>query len=587
MSKVKIDTINKMATDKQLGSCPILPKKAVLEIAPYLVEAGERYEFVRLNYNENTIDAAGSAVGLPANWTNTYPEYSKLIAAISSVLNVSPTQVTATNGSDEAARLIAETFIEPGCDRAIVSKPCFAMFNIHLKLSGAEIIAVPILPDYSFNIKEMDEKLSQGAKLFLLASPDNPTGAALDTEQIFSWCIKYPKTLFVIDQAYYDYHPTNLIEKIDDYPNLLIIRTFSKSWGLAGLRLGAIVGHPQLIEYINRVRLPFNVNSAAVWASRFLQGRQSQVRKDVAATLERKAKLVQALQDRGFESLHGETNFLLLKVGIATALFCDFLKEEGVLVRSRSQGLSPADDCLWGTVRISTGTESENEKLLKAVDKFCRSYAIAFDLDGTLIDSSDSFDHTIATLVEQHTDRPLPPEELRALRMEGGFNNNWDAIVELINRRGKKVTRAEIDPEALAIYFKIAAERETALIDFALLTKLARRHPLFIVTGRSRFEYTPLWADKLNKHFERVICLDDINKCKPKPAPDYLNALLSDHKLRSAVYVGNAVDDIWSAKRAGIHAIGVATTHTQQVLKDAGADLTFADCNEVGRAFLL
>lgn len=307
--------------------------------------------------------------------------------------------------------------------------------------------------------------------------------------------------------------------------------------------------------------------------------------------------LIAALRDLGYIATvsdeqsvgtqHSAGSTIDIGVGINAAHFSAFLLEQALEAEHLTSAKSPRDGESWGVVRLKIADAKQAKVLTQAIAAYRDKYMIAFDLDGTLVDTTASFDTTVYQLVERHSGRPLPPEELQSLRAEGGFNNNWDAACELIKRRGKTLTRAELDPEALEIYFSLAQEQETLLVDINVLAKLAKRHPLYILTGRCQFEYQPVWASRLGSSFARVYCLDDLPQCKPKPAPDSLLAMLKTHNSSSGVYVGNAYDDMWAARAAGMNAIAVTTTHAAPDLEKAGAELTYALPDKILEAFKL
>jgi histidinol-phosphate aminotransferase len=544
---------------------------------------------VRLDFNENTIGYPEAyPPGMPTDWVMAYPEYQEFIARLAQLWQVSPGELLLTNGSDEGLSVIASTFIEPGQDAAVISKPTFSMIPHYLQLAGARLVEVPVTRTLEFDLPAIEAALAQRPKLALFASPDNPTGARLSGEQVASWCQRFPNTLFAIDEAYVEYAGESVLPLIHRFENLLVTRTFSKAWGLAGLRLGVILGNPVLIEALNKVRSPYSVNTAAVWAADKLLDRTEQVWADAQAAMQRKARLMAGIRDRGYQVMPGHANFFLLAAGIDAARLSAFCQAHGVLIRNRSPQTLPCDHPLWGMIRVSVGSDTENQRLLDCLDAFRQRHGLLFDMDDTLVDTSKSFDVTVAELVKQFAPgQPLAEGELTALRMEGGFNDDWDATVELLKRRGISIPRDQIAEAGQTIYFALAPQNETLMLDTALLTQLAKRYRLFIVTGRFRNEYEPIWAKTLDPLFERVYCRDDLNGHRPKPAPDPLLAVLKAHQLESGFYVGNSVDDMQAAIGAKLTALAVAHTQTAPVLAEAGAHHTLEHITNLGKVFSL
>ncbi|MBA3994215.1 MAG: hypothetical protein C0469_11870, partial [Cyanobacteria bacterium DS2.3.42] len=336
----------------------ILPKRVVMELPFYDLPPGGRLEFARLDFCENTEGYPESyPQGMPADWASSYPEYPALIDKLAAHYGISTENIILTNGSDEGIMVVSNTFIEPGEDTAIVSRPCFAVIPHSLKLAGANVVSVDVLPDLNFNIDGIESALQKGAKVAFFATPENPTGAQLPADTIEGWLKKYPDTLIVIDEAYGEFSETTVLPLIKKYNNLLILKTFSKAWAMAGLRLGCVFGQSQLIEYLKIVTPVFSVNNAAIWSALQLLDRKDDVKAYVGEVNARKQRLVDALESRQFEVVNGAGNAVLLSMGILAGKFCDFCREEKVLVRNRSKQVFPGAefDPMWGRIRVSIG----------------------------------------------------------------------------------------------------------------------------------------------------------------------------------------------------------------------------------------
>lgn len=215
------------------------------------------------------------------------------------------------------------------------------------------------------------------------------------------------------------------------------------------------------------------------------------------------------------------------------------------------------------------------------------NYAVIFDLDGTLVDTSKSFDETIKQMVQKYSGAPLFDQEIADLRQEGGYNDDWVTTAELLRRRGFSEPLSKIVQEATELYLQLAPSNEFALFDDQLLFEISERHPLFIVTGRTRPEYNPIWGERLDPLFKRVYCLHDVPGKAPKPSPDYLLQLMIDFNLEAGVYVGNAVDDMWAARDANLSRIGITSTLPADALSAAGAQIVLKSVNELRQVFSL
>jgi histidinol-phosphate aminotransferase len=547
------------------------PRLAVAGVAPYAPPLEGRREKTRLDFNENTLGFPHIVPnGYDIETYNCYPEYQAFIDDLAQYLGVPADCVMLSNGSDEALDVIPRTFIEPKVGSALITEPSFYMIRHNLCLAEAELDVVSLTDRFEYPLDVLTQKLAQKAyTLAIFATPDNPTGAVLPKEVALNWAKQHPETLFVLDEAYAFYRPEedSALREVVHTPNVLVTQTFSKAWGLAGLRLGYIVGHPTLLGYLKRVRSPYSVNAQAVAMAHQLLGDAPLVKRATEDTLYRRETLMNTLIDKGYRVQAGPTNFFLLHLGLQASNFVAFASRLGILVRDQSK-----QPLLKGWIRISTGSEGENLQFLDVLNVFTRMSALVFDLDDTLVDTSQSFDKVVAYMVNKNSEVPLGIKELNTLRAEGGFNDDWDAIAELLRRRNVHLDRDEIQAQGSAIYHQLAKQSEKALLNLDDIKALGTRYRLFIFTGREQSEYDDVWGEAMNPLFEAVYCSDAVEGLRRKPFGDYLQHIQRTHCLERAWYIGNSVDDMKSAKAAGYFALGVCTTFTAEQLRAAGAD---------------
>lgn len=548
----------------------IRPRRTVQTESAYVPPLEGRRERIRLDFNENTTGFPQALPELePSEATRlltVYPEYDQLTRALATTWNVPEESLLLTNGSDEALFVISFTFIEPGIDRAVTMLPTFGLIPHNLRLVGADLVEVPYSDALQYDAATIEPVLQEGVKLALFASPDNPVGALLPVDTIRRWCATYPDTLFVIDEAYAEYAEASALPLISEFDNLLITRTFSKAWGLAGLRLGVMLGAPALMDSLRRVRSPYSVNTLAAQTALRLLPEHEAIQVAARNTMRLKAQIIQQVQDRGYRVVPGAANFFMIDVGPDSAAFCAYFRNQGVLLRDQS-----ARPMLSGMVRVSVGNEAEMARFIEILDGIRQKRVLLFDMDGTLVDTRRSFDETVAQLVERYSGQPLPEGHLDALRAEGGFNDDWDATVELLRRRGITKTYAEIAPEAQALYLQLAPQTESWLVEPAVLERLKQRYRLAVATGRCRGEFDPIWKNRFEPLFEIVICQDDGPEWERKPEPRILHEALLSLGAEGGLYIGNSVDDMRAAKTAGMIPVGVAFTHDAKTLREAGA----------------
>jgi len=567
----------------------ILPRRSVQKITAYSPPLEGRRSRIRLDFNENT--QGFPHIGLPnmpeeeaRALLTLYPEYTEFLKQLSVLLELPVDYLLCTNGSDEALAIIPQTFIEPKEDRALTMTPTFGLIPHQLHLAEADLTEIPYNPTtHLYDIEPIEAALAEKqVKVAVFASPDNPIGAALPVETVEQWCQRFPKTLFVIDEAYAEYAGQTALPLVQKYNNLLVTRTFSKAWGLAGLRLGIIAGNPELIHYLKRVRSPYSVNTLAVKAALNLLPRKEDVFKAARETMQRKERVLAQIQERGYYVTPGRANFFLLHIGPDSSTFVNFFRENGILLRDQSSRIG-----LEGLVRISVGNDAEMNRFIDVLDAFRDHHVLLFDMDGTLVDTHQSFDATVAELVKKHSGKPLAADELDNLRREGGFNDDWEATVELLKRRGVSKTLEEISNEAQELYLKLAPDNEKWIINPDQLRQLKRRFKLGVATGRYRLEFDTIWKERFEEFFDIVICQDDGGSLsdgegwEKKPHPRIIKEALKGMNAAGGVYVGNSVDDMKAAKSIDLFAIGVNFNNDSTTMKAAGADWTIDSFDEL------
>ncbi len=353
----------------------ISTRKTILLIDPFPEALTDRYSSIRLDFNENTDSLKEMSLdNLDMVQLSAYPQYGKLMNRLSALYGVDSTQLMLSTGSDEALPSIANTLIEPGIDCAIIAKPTFSVIRQGLVLAEARLVEVPVLPDMTFNEAAFNAALEEHKpKLVMVATPDNPTGSVIPVDRIARWTQRYPETVFLIDEAYYEYARQTTMKLLETRTNLLITRTFSKAWGLAGLRVGVTIGNTALISALKRSRLPFPISSvAAEFVCRACEF-QEQVEQMAQNTMMRKKLIVNELKVRGYQLVEGGANFYLLKVGHRAEALFTHLREQNILVRNLSRGSEAPQNPLWGCLRIAVGTDAENESLLSAIETFSRA----------------------------------------------------------------------------------------------------------------------------------------------------------------------------------------------------------------------
>ncbi len=336
------------------------------------IKALKPYSSARSEYSGAAhifLDANENSLGSPLKkWYNRYPdplqiEVKKKISAIKSV----PVEnILLGNGSDECIDLLIRAFCEPKRDSIIICPPTYGMYEVCAHINDVLIKEVPLLPNFQLNLELMEEKIDAATKIIFLCSPNNPTGNSLETEDI-EMVLNNFEGLLVVDEAYINYsRKRSFIAQLKDYPNLVVLQTFSKAWGLASLRLGMAFGSEELIQVLNKIKPPYNISGATQDLALQALDNLADVNSMIVETVKERQRLMETLTDLPLvQMIHpSDANFLLVKMDDANRVY-QFLKEGGIIVRNRSNVLL-CDDCL----RITVGTEKENNDLVQRLQEF-------------------------------------------------------------------------------------------------------------------------------------------------------------------------------------------------------------------------
>ena len=354
-----------MQLNPQLANLPVYqPGRPLEEVARELgLPLGG---LIKLASNENPLGPSPKAVEAmqqTASQIHLYPDGNAfyLRNAMAERLGVNANQLIFGNGSNEIIEFVAHALLGPG-KNIVVSQYCFAIYPIVAHLTGADCMAVPA-KDYGHNLPAMREAITPDTRIVFVANPNNPTGTLASHEDVLALVDAVPEhTLLVMDEAYFEFleSPLDLVPRLQEKPNLLLMRTFSKIYGLAGLRIGYGIGHPEFIAALEKVRQPFNLNAmaqAAALAAIDDTDHLEATRSNNAAGLE---FFEQTLSELNIETVASHANFILANVGDGASTF-QKLQERGVITRPMAGYQLPE----W--IRISIGTPAENERCLAAL----------------------------------------------------------------------------------------------------------------------------------------------------------------------------------------------------------------------------
>jgi len=337
-----------------------LVRKNILELVPY--------SSARDEYNGKDailMDANESPYNRPFN---RYPDprQGELREKLGIMLHISPENLFLGNGSDEAIDLLIRVFCNPGRDRIIVQDPSYGMYKVCADVNDVAVDFAELDPEFSLNAERILGLVKSVTKMVFLCSPNNPTSNLLEKSEIEK-VLKSFRGIVVVDEAYIDFAgKVGLITLLDTYPGLVILRTLSKAWAAAGIRLGMALADPQVIRFMNMVKYPYNVNLLTQEKAMELLSNEEKMQEWVEMILSERDRVkgeLEALDIIRF--IHpSDANFLLVRVDDPDGLY-DYLAKSGVIVRNRSR-MTHCNGCL----RISIGTRDENDRLIELIKRY-------------------------------------------------------------------------------------------------------------------------------------------------------------------------------------------------------------------------
>jgi histidinol-phosphate aminotransferase len=315
------------------------------------------------------LDANENSFGSPlTRWYNRYPDplQWKVKEKLSQIKGVPPSQIFIGNGSDECIDLLIRSVCEPGIDNIIICPPTYGMYQVCADINNVSVKKVSLTPDFQLNLLAIEEAIDDQTKIIFLCSPNNPTGNSLIKEEVEVVLNNY-FGLVVIDEAYINFSgQRSFVQELNDYPNLVVLQTLSKAWGLAALRLGMAYASEEIINVLNKVKPPYNINQASQELALQALEEVGQVNDMIREIVEQRGKLASQLQGLPLvlRIYPSDANFLLVKVTDAKSIY-NFLLTKGIVVRDRSR-VELCEGCL----RITIGTPAENEQLLSALKEY-------------------------------------------------------------------------------------------------------------------------------------------------------------------------------------------------------------------------
>ncbi len=340
------------------------PRARVQAMKEYHPPLGCR-DTLRLDFNENTLacspkvrDVLGQ---ISAGALTRYPEREPVEAIVAANIGVKAKQLALTNGVDEAIHVLFETFLEAG-DELLLPVPTYTMYEVYASATDARIVAVQAAQDLAFPFERLLAAITPRTKIIAIANPNSPAGSVATLEQLLALAERAPHAVLLVDEAYFHFYGETVMDLVGTVPNLVVARTFSKAYGLAGLRLGLLAGPVELMRWVRRVLSPYSVNSLALACLPPALEDTEYLNWYVGEVLAARGEFEVALDAAGVRHWPSRANFVLVEIGAPHAEFVRLMRDAGVLVRDRSS--DPGCD---GLVRITIGTGEQMRRAIPAL----------------------------------------------------------------------------------------------------------------------------------------------------------------------------------------------------------------------------
>ncbi|MDO8552097.1 MAG: histidinol-phosphate transaminase [bacterium] len=340
-----------------------LVRKNIKEMKSY-TSARMLYESgVFFDANENALGSTIDLPGMPE--LNRYPEpYSKkLRSALGAFLKINDKNIFAGNGSDEIIDLLIRVFVEPN-ESVLIIEPTYGMYRVAAETAGVNVQSCSLTEEFQIDVPSVVKSITPETKIIFCCSPNNPTSNLLRAQDIEELCGQF-NGIVVVDEAYIEFaSKPSLANKVEKFENLVILRTFSKIWGLAGIRVGYCIADSRVIEYLDKIKAPYNVNriSSAIATSAVQSNSKTSEFRDII--LRERARMAARLKEMGFTVYPSDANFLLVRYPDVSKISKKLAEESNLIIREFD-----SKKLLENCVRISVATPEQNDLLLSAIKK--------------------------------------------------------------------------------------------------------------------------------------------------------------------------------------------------------------------------
>lgn len=541
----------------------IKPKKALDNITPYKTDKYKSSWKYKLDSNENIYGCSNFVIDAIRNFNcedvSLYPTYGKLIEKLSSRYNLDEDCFLISNGCDEALNIIESSYLEEN-DEILSFSPSFSMPALYANINGAKAKFVDYEDKFVFNPQKLQENISDRTKIIYIASPNNPTGEIAPKHEVEELIKNNQNILFIIDCTYINFSYSAIFEEyleLIKYDNVAVVKSFSKDFGLAGLRLGFAAAKKEIIENLKKVSSPYSVNIIAAKCALAALGNEEEFNEIKELNKIAREELFNGLIEAGFKPYKSEGNFILCDFYSKSDFYYEKLKKNGIIVRKFSPD-SKIPTCLRITIPTLDGVKIILD-LLKTKD------LLIFDLDGVVFDVSESYLSAIKETFKHFSGYEVELKEILEVKNLGGMNCDWDATKCLLERRGFNIALDDIINVFQDLFYNPDIKKDNYLIDKERLLiskeafrEISKKYDLAVFSGRLRVEAKySLEKYGIDKYFYYFVTADDLPQGKSKPDPMGVNQIKEHCPYKTIKYLGDSVDDMIAGNKAEVDTIGV------------------------------
>lgn len=540
--------------------CEVVPVTAVREGSAYKVPRHEAPMDLMLDGNEGKAppdELLQSLLRYDNSPIFRYPKTNVLESMLTERLGLSEGQLLVTAGADDGIDRICRTMLSEGRE-VLVPWPTFEMLVRYASVAGGKVNKVAWTPGTSFPVDDFIAQATENTGLLMVVSPNNPTGSVVSPEDIEKLSQALPHVLILLDLAYVEFADKDLTYLALSLPNVVVTRTLSKAWGLAGLRVGYAVSNETVIGWLRVAGEPYAVSGPSMLlAEERLKTGEEEVSAFINFVRNSRTSLESLLSELGNRVIPSQGNFVFAEVDDSLWLR-DAMAGMGIGIRA-----FPGKPALEKGVRItSPRNEEQAERLAHALRTVYKPEAILFDMDGVLADVTPSYRQSILRTAK-FFGVTLEPSDITAFKEAGNANNDWLVTQALLAERGVEVPLEEVTRVFEEFYQGTDEtpglwEQEKLLIEREKLQTLAKSYPLAVVTGRPRADAVRFLEQyDLADCFRLMVCMED---APAKPNPEPVELAMKKLGVSTAWMIGDTPDDIRAARGARVLPLGVVAS---------------------------